>query len=271
MVGNVCERREFSFKEAPVQEPERTPSSLFECISNGVLHMDKAAKLIWDRTQEGVCQCGANRTCVVRFNGLHRVGDPHAMWHSLVAFRLQGDISKAVSTKNSRCLDSAEGSFLPSSAPQLIIENCKNIWEMDVAPPFAKVVLSNVAANWQPRKNDGKHQQITSMYRYVLLRANFGEGALGYGYDELKGRFPISKEESSFYISLGSNKHERKRNRGAMVKDRKQWRSHLHRGSQEALRDRQSKRAAPQLDENTWPGGEEDQDDYRQAFKFPRV
>ncbi|KAL6733803.1 hypothetical protein Aduo_004419 [Ancylostoma duodenale] len=295
--------------------------------------MDKAAKLIWDRTQEGVFNQATYDEFVsaeltgrasLRFNGLYRVGDPQAMWHNLVALRLQGDINKAVSTKNSRCLDFAEGSSLPSSTPQLSIENCKKLWEMDVAPPFAKVELSNVAANWQPRKNDGTYQQITSLYRYVLLRItcppekiqefsirvnrnngrndslqnmpeevellliNFGEDALGYGYDELKGRFPINKEQSSFYISLGSNEDERKRNLEAMTKDRKQWRSHLFRGLQKALRDvrsyeydgqgkkwkpnnRQSKRAAPQLDENTWPGGEEDQDDYRQAYKFPRV
>ncbi|EYB87024.1 hypothetical protein Y032_0269g816 [Ancylostoma ceylanicum] len=68
-----------------------------------------------------------------------------------------------------------------------------------------------------------------------LLLINFGENALGYGYDELKGRFPINKDESSFHISLGSNGEERERDLKAVVQDRKQWRSHSFRGLRKAL------------------------------------
>ncbi|KAL6733804.1 hypothetical protein Aduo_004419 [Ancylostoma duodenale] len=210
--------------------------------------MDKAAKLIWDRTQEGVFNQATYDEFVsaeltgrasLRFNGLYRVGDPQAMWHNLVALRLQGDINKAVSTKNSRCLDFAEGSSLPSSTPQLSIENCKKLWEMDVAPPFAKITCPPEKIqefSIRVNRNNGRNDSLQNMPEEVeLLLINFGEDALGYGYDELKGRFPINKEQSSFYISLGSNEDERKRNLEAMTKDRKQWRSHLFRGLQKAL------------------------------------
>ncbi|RCN48556.1 hypothetical protein ANCCAN_05383 [Ancylostoma caninum] len=279
--GNVCERREFIFEEPAVQEPEVAPTSLPQCVSNGVLHMDRAARLIWEKTQ----QCVFNQAtydefvnsevagrAVFKFDGLYRMGDPQAIWHNFVALRLQADINRGVSAKHARRAELTEETVAPNSSQRLSMENCEKTWRIAVQPPFGKVELTNVAENWQPRKNDNTFQQIASLFRYVLLRITsppekikefsvrinrsggknglkdlpieveavligFVEDALGYGHDELNKGYPINKEESGFYQQLGRDEKERSDNLEAMVQERKRWRPHLFKGLQKALRD----------------------------------
>ncbi|VDM82622.1 unnamed protein product, partial [Strongylus vulgaris] len=50
--GNVSVRPEFNFEEAS-SEPVRAPASLYECITNGVLDMNKASRLILRQKRDG--------------------------------------------------------------------------------------------------------------------------------------------------------------------------------------------------------------------------
>ncbi|RCN38967.1 hypothetical protein ANCCAN_15098 [Ancylostoma caninum] len=135
-VGNIHERPEFNFHEELPRQPERPAQSLHECIVDGTLHMDRAAKFIFDQKQqrtfnqatynEFVRSDLATKVQNMKFDLLDEIQDPtSAIWLNLYANRLQGDIPNARHAKLCRRVDLVEKDALPSSQQRIIVKNCE--------------------------------------------------------------------------------------------------------------------------------------------------
>ncbi|VDK67385.1 unnamed protein product [Cylicostephanus goldi] len=140
--GNVYERREFTMVEpTPTAEPPMT--SLFECLSGGTLHLDKAAKMM------------ASKMRAKTFNQA-----AHG-----------GELALSKQQKVARMIEITEKTTPSGQDRTLSLQNCAKIWTLNFPAPFAKLKLNELITQWEPRKRDNLHQQLTSLFRFILLRA----------------------------------------------------------------------------------------------------
>ncbi|CAJ0597111.1 unnamed protein product [Cylicocyclus nassatus] len=155
----------------------------------------------------------------------------------------------------------------------LTLMNCSKIWPLDGPSPFVTLELNDMCESWAPRNKDNVHQQLTSLFRYILMRVtvkpeaiqkyaarvdgtsgrngsletlpeeveerlkDFAEDMLGLGHDELfPGRVKDLKE-TEFFKSLGSTEKERCEYLKDLTRERREWRPIYFRCLQLALRD----------------------------------
>ncbi|CAJ0594015.1 unnamed protein product [Cylicocyclus nassatus] len=101
--GSAYERREFVFEENSMQMEElpELPSSLFDCVANGELRMELAAKLMLHRTNSGTFNYAAYdefvssnvaARAVSRYDGLDGFEASHIVGCNFMAMRLLGPI-----------------------------------------------------------------------------------------------------------------------------------------------------------------------------------
>ncbi|RCN47004.1 hypothetical protein ANCCAN_06935 [Ancylostoma caninum] len=166
--------------------------------------------------------------------------------------------------------------------------------------------LVELATKSQPRKKDNTYQRLAALYRFLLMRVTdppeavreysirlndkqgydtrlkslpedvenvligLGEDMLGFGHDEIIPGTDVDLEESSYYKELGRTEKERKDKLVQLYKGELEWRPHVFKAVQLALRDvrsygynkiankwipnnRQAKRPAPQIDSDDSP------------------
>ncbi|EYB97038.1 hypothetical protein Y032_0143g2354 [Ancylostoma ceylanicum] len=175
-------RNEFIFEESRAQNyRQEMPSSLFDCISNGFLDMARAARLTLYQLQQGVFNQAAYDVAgfvnsedaigaTPRFCELNDLNDPEALWLNTLANRLMGEITRAHILKTSRPSSFIKAQALSSTMLNYNIAKCSKKWTLQASPPFVELNIRRVAERWMPRKNDTALQQLTSLYRYILLR-----------------------------------------------------------------------------------------------------
>ncbi|RCN44944.1 hypothetical protein ANCCAN_09048 [Ancylostoma caninum] len=116
-LGNVSAPREYHFEVEPSQEVRETgrpATSLFQCISNGVFNMKRAADFILDTTRPGtfnqasydefVHSESAGRAAFC-FDGLNDFDNPATVRRNIIANRLMGEIRQARDQQNIRNAD----------------------------------------------------------------------------------------------------------------------------------------------------------------------
>ncbi|CAJ0599081.1 unnamed protein product [Cylicocyclus nassatus] len=152
------------------------PETLFDCIMENVLHMDKAAKYIRKQKERGTFRRAeyerfthskaATGVVGMDFEGLESVEDAlEAARLGFTAYELQGDIMRAQFAQFSRKLH-AQGRSVPGSTVSL--SNCSNLSRrIEAPPPFKQLRLVDAAIDWIPPSGDIS-RQITSLYRYIL-------------------------------------------------------------------------------------------------------
>ncbi|RCN34069.1 hypothetical protein ANCCAN_20090 [Ancylostoma caninum] len=283
--GDIYERREFNFDAPPAREAPRPAGSLYDCITNGTIQMDKAAKLIMDQKKRRVFNKAAyeeftrsevaTRAQHYDFDGLDDTDESIREVRLFVfATKLQSDILRAQLSKLHRSMEFTEKFTVPASRPKVSINNCsKKSWILEAEPPFVKVELKSIGAQWQPRKKDNTFLQLTSFFRFILTRItnpphkirefavrvngsggrdvnlqnlphyvektlkDFGEDVIGLGHAELEAGVELDWEQSSFYLSLGADESERAVNLTTLTKQKVEWATHIFHSLQKALRD----------------------------------
>ncbi|EYC05438.1 hypothetical protein Y032_0082g1582 [Ancylostoma ceylanicum] len=81
------------------------------------------------------------------------------------ATELQSDIVRAQLAKLHRSIEIKEKFTIPTSRPKVSVKNCsKKTWRLDAAPPFVKMDLKIVAAQWHSRKKDSTFLQLTVLF-----------------------------------------------------------------------------------------------------------
>ncbi|RCN37453.1 hypothetical protein ANCCAN_16660 [Ancylostoma caninum] len=165
----------------------------------------------------------------------------------MFATKLQSDIVRTQLSKLQRSIEFTEKFTVPASRPKVSINNCsKKSWILEADPPFVKVELKSIGAQWQPRKKDNTFLQLTSFFRFILTRVNhestsqirefavrvngsggrdvnlqnlphyvektlkdFGEDVIGLGHAELEAGVELDWEQSELLSKFGSRR-ERK-------------------------------------------------------------
>ncbi|RCN27797.1 hypothetical protein ANCCAN_26464 [Ancylostoma caninum] len=59
------------------------------------------------------------------------------------------------------------------STLHLSFANCSRKWKLQASSPFVELNIVREAERWMPRKNDTVFQQLTSLFRFILLRVGF--------------------------------------------------------------------------------------------------
>ncbi|EYC22464.1 hypothetical protein Y032_0017g3366 [Ancylostoma ceylanicum] len=159
---------------------EPVSETLFDCISNGVLDMDRAGRVIFEQKLRGdfdqaqyddfVNSEGAMRA-TPRFDidDVQDLFDIQVLRQNILANRLMGEITLAHLRKISQSSKSIARSVLNSSMPKVDLLNISQPWVLQASPPFVELDLVRLAERWFPRKNDNTFQQLTSLYRFILL------------------------------------------------------------------------------------------------------
>ncbi|CAJ0596232.1 unnamed protein product [Cylicocyclus nassatus] len=180
LYGAICyDIREFH-EERTEQRPASPPlpSTLHDCISAGVLHVDTAAKLILSKMRREefneaayyeFVQSDVAARATTTYGSLNRpLGrDLDLLWG--IANRIIAEIARAMATKSIRCFDTAERP-LPVVATTPSVTNCTRMWRIDAEPPFSKVNLLKELDDWSPRKKDNAYVQVSALYRHILQR-----------------------------------------------------------------------------------------------------
>ncbi|CAJ0606480.1 unnamed protein product [Cylicocyclus nassatus] len=182
--GNVNNRPEFNFEEAP-RETRREPASLYECVSNGTLDMNKAARLILKQKRDGsfnqsvydefVRSEVASRVHYFRNNGILDISD------TVLEMRLTGimnymmaDIQCAKFDRYTRAVELSEKkdtSVRVPGRPALILKNCTRAWKIDGPAPFITADLKQMIVNYHPKEKETPFQLFAGLFRYIIMRA----------------------------------------------------------------------------------------------------
>ncbi|KAL6731733.1 hypothetical protein Aduo_002567 [Ancylostoma duodenale] len=172
-------RREFIFKKSPPKKRRQEITyTLSDCISNGFMDMKRAAELIFYQMGRGVFSQASYDDfvnsedaikAVPRFSGLNDLTDPRVLWLNTLANRLMAEITRAHVLRTSSKLIERK-TPPPNSTLHLSLSNCSKKWKLQASSPFVELNIVRVAERWMPRKNDTVFQQLTSLFRYILLR-----------------------------------------------------------------------------------------------------
>ncbi|RCN30946.1 hypothetical protein ANCCAN_23278 [Ancylostoma caninum] len=262
-------------------EPLR--ESLFDCISNGVLDMDSAGRIIYEQKRRGDFDQAEYDVFVnsedammatLRFDmdDLNDMDDDQVLWHNMLANRLMGEITHAHLQKISQSSKSIARAVITSSMPKVSLGNLSKPWRLRAMPPFVELDLVRLAERWFPRKNDNTFQQLTSLYRFILLhvtdppyrikefavRVNkggsrnenlkdlpnavqatligFGEDITGYGSGE-RGRRILNVNGSRSCTTWETSESMDSDSSAALSRERNEWQSHMLKSLQRALTD----------------------------------
>ncbi|KAL6739207.1 hypothetical protein Aduo_012684 [Ancylostoma duodenale] len=261
-------------------EPLR--ESLFDCISNGVLDMDNAGRVIYEQKQRGdfdqaeydeFVKSEDAMLATPRFDmydDMNDLDDIHVLRHNVLANRLMGEITRAHLQKISQSSKSIARAVITSSMPKVSLGNLSKPWRLQALPPFVELDLVRLAERWFPRKNDNTFQQLTSLYRSILLHATdppyrikefavrvnkggsrnenlkdlpseveatligFGEDITGYG-SGTKNILNLNGSRSC--TTWETNASMDSDSSAALSRERNEWQSHLLKSLQRALTD----------------------------------
>ncbi|CAJ0603069.1 unnamed protein product [Cylicocyclus nassatus] len=259
--GSAYERREFVFEEESMQMEElpELPSSLFDCVANGELRMELAAKLMLHRTKNGTFNYAAYdefvssnvaARAVSRYDGLDGFEDPHIVGCNFMAMRLLADIGKAQMMKIAQAVENLrqpsfrevgyyeprDGEVESEKKGQHHPESHISVsfpFTTDHQPPSAN---SRIFAEAERKKRrDAKLKNLPDEIETTLI--DFADDMMGYGYDELLPGAVVDFENSEFYASLGTDEAERKQNFDQASREKMRWRPQLFKALQFALRD----------------------------------
>ncbi|KAL6725240.1 hypothetical protein Aduo_007305 [Ancylostoma duodenale] len=164
-------------------EQERKPNinacTLYECISNGVLDMEAASRLIFTQKQrstynhsayeEFIHSENASRIDSFCFDGLEGHSGINLELR-LIANQIQGDIIWSKVGKFTRMLEICNNNERPKKKLRISLQNTTRSWEMNGPQPFVKVSLDEIVMDYQPRSKDNVFQLFTSFYRFLLQK-----------------------------------------------------------------------------------------------------
>ncbi|EYC43589.1 hypothetical protein Y032_0488g2354 [Ancylostoma ceylanicum] len=272
----------------PPLRPPDIIRSMYRCITEDTLDLNTAARIIQNEKNRGTFSQAVydefvrsdivHRVNVFKYDGLY--GNPHTLADALrdftlsnIAHQLRADILTAQLKRISREIDVSTTKDAPQTDPKVELRNCVGTWILDAPPPFAKINLQEASEKWQRRKRDTTFQQLTALFRFVLMQATdppekiqdysirmnnrggrngnlkdlpdivenilvgFAEDMMGYGRDEIKNPSKVDLSNSRFYLGLGENERERKFELEILKAERKRWRPDIYRALQRALRD----------------------------------
>ncbi|VDK53643.1 unnamed protein product [Cylicostephanus goldi] len=182
--GNIHERPQFNFEEAPAPQVSREPTSLYACISNGTLDMDKAARLVLKQKRDGsfnqsiydefVRSEVASRVQYFRNTGTLDLGD------TVLEMRLTGIINYMMAeiqcakfdryTRTAEMAERKETGGGVSGRPVLMLTNCTRAWKIDGPAPFITADLGGLVSNYHPKDKESSFQMFAGLYRFLLVK-----------------------------------------------------------------------------------------------------
>ncbi|CAJ0607585.1 unnamed protein product [Cylicocyclus nassatus] len=176
--GKTRDRREL--REDAEVAASSEPSTLYECVSKGVLNMGKAAALICRLRGEKKFNNAAYEEFLYSdtayrskpsFEDLD--ADQENWWrYNPIALRLLGEINRATNLRLARTTsytDKGQINFATATV-SVDLNNCSDVWSIEESPPFKRTMVKAVAAKWHPRRKDINFQKLSSLFRFLLER-----------------------------------------------------------------------------------------------------
>uniref|UniRef100_A0A7I4YDC5 Uncharacterized protein n=1 Tax=Haemonchus contortus TaxID=6289 RepID=A0A7I4YDC5_HAECO len=173
--------------ETPYYSQEGFTHSYYDCLSNGIVDMERITKYMHDLHIKGIFNQASYEEFVTSeaamnarqfcYDGLQRM--PMVSFGDLVyartldhfAGRIRADILSAqiANCKNTnKTGEMVERTRPPALKLDISIRNCTQHWILEDDPPFVKVDLLDVVLHWHEKRGTTPFQKITDLYRRIL-------------------------------------------------------------------------------------------------------
>ncbi|CAJ0599722.1 unnamed protein product [Cylicocyclus nassatus] len=165
--GCINERREF---RDDIEEKGNRPCTLSECVSNGVLHMDQAARVVWKKKKDGTFNRAVYDQGPI-FDELDEDDDEHWWKYNFLALRLLGEINRSTNQRISRSLDFKKQPHLPAPGAVVVdINKASNVWRIEASPPFLDTSLGLKAGNGTQGREMGRFRRFLICTDFLLAQ-----------------------------------------------------------------------------------------------------
>ncbi|VDO49564.1 unnamed protein product [Haemonchus placei] len=174
--------------ETPYYSQEGFTHSYYDCLSNGIVDMERITKYMHDLHIKGIFNQASYEEFVTSeaamnarqfcYDGLQRM--PMVSFGDLVyartldhfAGRIRADILSAqianCKNTNKRGGEIVERTRPPALKLDISIRNCTQHWILEDDHPFVKVDLLDLVLHWHEKRGTTPFQKITDLYRKIL-------------------------------------------------------------------------------------------------------
>ncbi|CAJ0599574.1 unnamed protein product [Cylicocyclus nassatus] len=155
--------------------------SLYDCIHNGRLDLNEAARFILKGKRNGTFSQAmydefvseaATKVHHYANNGMLDLHDPFLeMRLNSIGTFMMSQIQCAKLDRLIRVFEAREKSnTMKSPTPTMSLKNLSKIWRLEGPPPFITAELPKMLANYKFKESDNAFQNFASLFRYILQR-----------------------------------------------------------------------------------------------------